>query len=252
MVSVRADLPAVVLDSHDHGETDKIVTLFCQDIGRLTTIAKGAHRSKKRFVNKLELFSFLKISYSRSAPGHLAVITGAELLNSFLSLRSNLPRYHAASVLREFILLVTSEKLNEDHLFQLALWALHALDKGADQKTVLALFLIKLYDAIGYRPDFLQCRSCDRLYQAQAPAVFSPQAGGLLCSRCRQEHDYSGRQLSPGTIQMIISVQQQPLSMLDRFRPTAVNLRETLDCLYRYGRHLYQKDIHSWKWLGTG
>ena len=251
MASVRADLPAVVLDSYDHGEADKIVTLFCQGIGRLTTIAKGAHRSKKRFVNKLELFSFLQISYSRSAPGNLAVITEAELVNGFLSLRSNLSRYHAASILREFILLVTSERLNDDHLFQLTLWALHALDTGADQKTVLALFLIKLYDVIGYRPDFLQCRSCGKHYPAQAPAVFSPRAGGLLCSSCLHGHDHSGRQLSPGTIQLIISVQQQPLARLNRFKPSAVNLRETLDCLYRYGRHLFQKDIHSWKWLGT-
>ena len=251
MPSARADLPAIVLDSYDIGESDKIVTLFCQGIGRLTTIAKGAHRSKKRFVNKLEIFSFLQITYSRSAPGNLAIITEAELLNSFMSLRSKVPRYHAASVLREFILLATSEKLNDDRLFQLALWALHALDRGDDERTVLALFLVKLFDAIGYRPDFSQCQNCGNGYQAKGPAVFSPQAGGLICSHCLAGTEYSGWRLSPGTIQMIISVQQQPLARLSRFKLTSINLRETLDCLYRYGRHLFQKDIHSWKWLGT-
>ena len=251
MASVRADVPAIVLDSYDHGESDKIVTLFCEDIGRLTTIAKGAHRSRKRFVNKLEIFTFLQIGYSRSAPGNLAVITEAELLNSFINLRSNVSRYQAASVLREFILLATSERLNDDHLFQLSLWALHSLDRGADQKTVLALFLVKLFDVIGYRPDFSQCQSCGNVYQAQGPAVFSPQAGGLLCSGCLAGHAFSGWRLSPGTIRMIIAVQQQPLTRLNRFRLTSSNLSETLDCFYRYSRHLFQKDIHSWKWLGA-
>ena len=110
MPTARSELPAIVLDCYDHGESDKIVTLFCQGIGRLTAIAKGAHRSKKRFVNKLELFSFIQLSYSRSAPGRMAVITEAELLNSFLSLRSKFSRYQAASVLREIVLLATIEK----------------------------------------------------------------------------------------------------------------------------------------------
>lgn len=251
MPTARSELPAIVLDCYDHGESDKIVTLFCQGIGRLTAIAKGAHRSKKRFVNKLELFSFIQLSYSRSAPGRMAVITEAELLNSFLSLRSKFSRYQAASVLREIVLLATIEKLNDDRLFQLSLWALHSLDRGDDQRTVLALFLIKLFDFIGYRPDLSQCQSCGNNYQGGSPAVFSPQAGGLVCSRCLTDDGYSGWRLSPGTIQMIISVQQQPLARLDRFRLNSINLRETLDCFYRYSRHLFQKDIHSWKSLGS-
>ena len=40
MPTIRSDLPALVLDSIDHGESDKIVTFFCQDIGKLTAIAK--------------------------------------------------------------------------------------------------------------------------------------------------------------------------------------------------------------------
>ncbi len=55
--------PAVVLNCYDHGESDKIVTLFCQNIGLITGIAKGANRSTKRFVNKLELFTLLHVYY---------------------------------------------------------------------------------------------------------------------------------------------------------------------------------------------
>lgn len=250
MAAIRSDLPAIVLDSYEHGESDKIVTFFCQGAGRITGIAKGALRSRKRFVNKLELFSFLQISYSRRNPSSLAVITDAELLNGFVHLRTSFPHYQAASVIREFTLLATSEKLSEDNLFRLSLWALHSLDRAEDQKTVLALYLVKLFDAIGYRPDFSKCQGCGSEYQNKAVATFNAHAGGLICPRCLGEHG-GGWRLAPGTIQMMISIQQQPLDRLGRFKMTRAMLKEVLECLYRYGRHLFQKDIHSWKCVAT-
>lgn len=49
---------ALVLHCRDHGESDKIITLLTKNAGKFSGIAKGANRSKKRFVNKLELFLF--------------------------------------------------------------------------------------------------------------------------------------------------------------------------------------------------
>ena len=242
----RSDLPAIVLDCYDHGESDKIVTFFCQGAGRLTGIAKGALRSRKRFVNKLEFFSFLQITYTRRNPTSLALITDAELVNGFITLRSSFPHYQAASIIRELALLATSEKLDDDRLFSLILWALHRLDSQEDQKMVLAFFLVKLYDAIGYRPDLARCQGCGKAYQQKAPATFNAQAGGLICPNCHPVHG-GGWRLAPGTIQMMQSIQQQPLERLARFRMTRVMLQEVLDCLHRYGRHLFQTDIHSWR-----
>jgi len=74
MPVIRSDLPALVLDSYDYGESDKIVVFFCQDVGRISALARGAHRSKKRFVNKLEIFTFLQISYSKSSAGSLFML----------------------------------------------------------------------------------------------------------------------------------------------------------------------------------
>jgi DNA repair protein RecO (recombination protein O) len=250
MAAARSELPAIVLDSYDHGESDKIVSFFCQGAGRITGIAKGALRSRKRFVNKLELFSFLQISYSRRNPASLAVITDAELLNGFVGLRTSFPHYQGASIVREFALLATSEKLSDDNLFRLSLWALHSLDGKEDPKTVLALFLVKLFDAIGYRPDLSKCQGCGSEYKNKGMARFNAHAGGLICSRCQGGHG-GGWRLTPGTIQMMISIQQQPLDRLGRFKMARPMQKEVLDCLYRYGRHLFQKDIHSWKCLAS-
>ena len=49
-------MKAVVLRVSDLGESDKIVTLYGEQVGKVAGIAKGAKKSKKRFNNKLEIF----------------------------------------------------------------------------------------------------------------------------------------------------------------------------------------------------
>ena len=249
MPSVRTDLSALVLDSYDYGESDKIVVFFCQDVGRISALARGDHRSKKRFVNKLEIFTFLQISYSKSSAGSLFMLDEAELVNSFISLRTDLTSYLVASIIREYMLLTTRETSDDDQLFQLALWALHSLDKRIDQKQVLALFMIKLFDVLGYRPDFSICQSCGAATAGLQEVLFNVQSGTMICKKCSSGSEHGRRLLSAGTTRMISAVQQQPVDRLTRFKPTGTVLEQILDCSYNYSRYLFQRDIHSWKGL---
>ncbi len=248
MPVIRSALPALVVDSRDYGESDKIVTFFCQEIGKMGALARGAHRSKKRFLNKLEIFSFVQITYARSSPGSLAVLTEAELLNSFISLRTNLEGYQAASIIREYLLLSTSETAGDDHLFQLALWALHTLNTSDNQKRTLALFMAKFFDVLGYRPDFSTCQLCMTRPPADQPVAFDVHRGGMTCRECCSAAG-GGNLMTAGTSQMISAVQQQPIARLSRFKPSGIVLEQMLDYAHRYSRHLFQRDLHSWKWL---
>ncbi len=54
---------AIVLKVAEHGEADKLVTCYSRELGRMTGLAKGAKRSSRRFVNKLEEFSLLQLFY---------------------------------------------------------------------------------------------------------------------------------------------------------------------------------------------
>jgi hypothetical protein len=145
--------------------------------GRLTGIAKGAHRSKKRFVNGLELFSMVLLNYSQRTRDRLAIVNEVELLNSFINVRHDYGAYQAASAIREIVLGATGEQMVEDDFFQLTLWGFHALDSGKDTLTVLALFVIKMFACIGYRPVLENCQGCGMPYRSNGAAMFSPAAG---------------------------------------------------------------------------
>ncbi len=240
---------AIVLDCRDHGESDRIVTFFCLETGRLSGIAKGANKSKRRFVNKLELFSFLQLTYSLPRQGGLAFIAAAELHSSFLNLRKEVDLYNAATVIREFVLIGTSEKERDDRVFEILHWALHALDKKHPRLTVVILFLMRFFEYIGYRPDLLHCHHCGQSVVTQRRASFNYAAGGLVCEACSGHGFQTTVPLSLGTIKLLANAQNQPLERLHRLQFSTRAQDESLNMLHRYGRQLFQRDIHSWESL---
>ncbi len=82
-------MTAIVLKVSDLGESDKIVTFYSMQAGKMAGIAKGAKKSKKRFSNKLEIFSLLDVTYDDRDRAGLVRIDEAELLAPFMSLRGN-------------------------------------------------------------------------------------------------------------------------------------------------------------------
>jgi DNA repair protein RecO (recombination protein O) len=236
---------ALVLNCTEHGESDVIVTLFCRDVGRLTAIAKGAKKSKRRFVNKLEMFSFLHITYEQKANRSLAFFADAELHTSFLRLRHSLELYSIASVIREFLLIGVRENEPDVHIFQLSLWALHNIDRLQPPMAILALFLIRFYEYVGYRPDLQTCAHCASLVTNALRYNFDSASGRIVCSACNPHG--KGLPLSHGTIKMLRSAQDQPLDRLHRLKIYGSILYEAISLLQSYGNQLFQRDIISWK-----
>src|SRR3989338_948726 len=130
---------AIVLQVKDHGDSDKIITGYTLEHGKIVLIAKGAKRSKKRFVNKLELFSLLAIHFAPSRHSSLMRLDQADLLNPFPRLRENYELYIAASLLCELVLHWTREQDSDEELFGLLVWALEGLCTavGAVKRTII-------------------------------------------------------------------------------------------------------------------
>ncbi len=241
---------AVVLKIMDHGEADKIVTFYCPAVGKLTGIAKGAKRSKKRFVNKLEIFSWLEISYNNPRYGTLVQVTEAELIDPFITLRENYDRYVVAALISETMVYWTRENDADDELFSLLVWTLHNLNNGRHPERLAVLFQVKLFDVLGYRPHFSGCINCGRFDSAAAPYGFSVGRHGLLCGGCHA----GGRTpdvipLSLSTVRLLENALTLPRMKLGRLRFSDTSLQEAHALFRHYGQYLLQREIHSWQYL---
>lgn len=178
--------PAIVLRSRPFGESDKIVSLFTEQFGKVTGIAKGALRSRKRFVNSLEPFSLVNLRFQERAQSNLVFILGAELAYGYRRLSSSLESIAHAAYLVEITDGLTGERDENLTLFKHLREGLLSLDKDGASLRALTTFELKLLKLTGYQPVLDSCKRCggDRLRQLSDRWHFSPADGGILCEIC--------------------------------------------------------------------
>jgi DNA repair protein RecO (recombination protein O) len=177
--------PAIVLRARPFGESDKIVSFFTQNYGKLTGIAKGALRSRKRFVNSLDTFSLVNLSFQDRSHSNLAFILSAELIHSPRTLVSELDRIAHASYLVEITDGLIGEREINLAIFQHLKDGLGRLESNGASLRFLTFFELKLLRLAGYQPVLDNCKKChegrrDGLSQWH----FSPLDGGILCASC--------------------------------------------------------------------
>jgi len=178
---------AIVLRSRAHGESDKIVTFLTRDWGKVTGIAKGAKRSRRRFVNVLESFTQVRLRFRPGRTEELAFIFGCDLVRPFRSPSRDLRRFALASYATELIDVMIAGREAGPEAYELLQHGLVTLE---DQENLSPLFLpvfeFFLLTHVGYAPQLTACQQCGLSLDGDETAlVFSPSRGGLLCHKCR-------------------------------------------------------------------
>ena len=170
----------VVLRSYKLGETDRILHLFTQGRGKVRAVAKGVRRPGSRFGGRLEAFSHVDVQLYEGRG--LDVVTQAELITSFASVRGDWVLSACGSTMAEGADRVAQEDERSNALFLLLLAGLRALSGApAHPAVVLDAYLLRLASVAGYHPCLEGCASCGA---PGAHPVFHIAAGGALCPRC--------------------------------------------------------------------
>jgi len=236
----------LILNVSDHSESDKLVTFYSPDLGRATGIAKGAKRSKHRFVNKLEEFSLLHFLYRPAKRDSLLFIADADLEHSFLTLRQHYDRYVCAVYISELVMRFTREQDPDQSIFSLLTWAMQALEDGIGSLKITSLFHLRVLGAAGYQPELDRCGVCGKTVRLNQRYTLHPGSGSLVCSSCGGTASESLFSLSLQTLKFLAYAQRIELKNIGRLKIPAKNINESLTILYRYTQHLLQHDIISW------
>ena len=234
---------AIILRTRDHGESDRLITFLASGQGKLTGIAKGARRSKKRFVHTLEPLSLVAMTYVERATTALVRIDASELKNPFTALRLDLARLAYASLAAELVLEIAPEREANPALFALLSQCLHHLEAGGDPETLALLFETRILSLSGFGPNLQHCFRCGKEPAAPGPWFFSVPQAALFCPAHRSDAGVSP--LSPGTILLLRQAQRLPLAKVWRlkFHPQVRSECRTL--LLGLIRHHLEKDLKS-------
>jgi DNA repair protein RecO (recombination protein O) len=131
---------ALVLRTFDQGESDRVVHLYTAALGRVSAIAKGARRSKRRFPGTLEILSVADVRLVDPPRAQLMRLENAKLVRSFEAIPQRLGRYAIACQFLELLDRSTPERQPQPELFSFALGVLDVLDQ-AEPDALLALLL---------------------------------------------------------------------------------------------------------------
>ena len=151
--------PAIVFRSTPYGESDRIVTLYTLDFGKIKGIAKGAKRSQKRFANTLEIGSYIQVVFFEKETQDLVRLDHSELIHPFGSLREDIIKLAWASYFIELVNEMTAEKIKNKALFRLLVFFLNLIDQGMLQEETQRVFEVRLLSHLGYQPHFDHCTS---------------------------------------------------------------------------------------------
>jgi DNA repair protein RecO (recombination protein O) len=165
-------------------ESDAMLTLFTQDLGKVSALARGAQRSRKRFAGTLEPMHTLELELNPRRDGF--DLAGAGLGTIRLQLTQDLQRLEAAGTAFGWLRKAATEGQPEPLVWQLTEQLLDQLDQRGtvDAEQALAAAGLSLLSAWGWGLELQACVRCGKPCPPHKPAWVDASQGGVVCSAC--------------------------------------------------------------------
>lgn len=241
---------ALVLRRTDHGEADRLLTLFTPERGKIRANAKGARKPSSRKSGHVELFTHVDLMLAKGQ--QIDVVTQAETIDSFIALRDNLDRVSYAYYLVELVDKFSEEETENRPVFDLLLHALGWLGDEATNAEVLARFFeLRLLQYVGYRPQLFSCVNCGKVIEP-VENYFSAEAGGILdpdCVSTQREkiagHARDAQTISLNALKVLRYLQTREWETVRVLKLSADVLTEVELLLQRYIVHHLERNLKS-------
>ena len=213
---------AVVIGLMDYRETDRIVSFFSREHGKINGIARGARKSVKRFGGALELFARLSVQF---LPGEsLVTIREVDIRTIYPQIRATLAGIAHAGYAAELVAALAPERYGNRRVFRLLTAYLEHLDLTPATPSDRHFFEINLLNILGYRPPLESCARCGADLDPCGGFWSAGTGQGIHCQSCRT----GGKRLSAATVALLrqslttgrfgqISFSREALSETDEF-----------------------------------
>jgi DNA repair protein RecO (recombination protein O) len=171
----------VVIKSINLGESDKIITLFCDKLGKIEVVVHGARKHKSKFMSSTQPFFYGEYLVFRGKS--LYSLNESHAIDSFQSIIMDLDRLAYGSYFLELIDNLIEKENRNVTLFALLLKTLYVLSHSNIDLALLKLVVeFKAISISGYMPQVFTCIKCK---EKVTKGYFSITEGGIVCSNCK-------------------------------------------------------------------
>jgi DNA repair protein RecO (recombination protein O) len=232
---------AVVLRHVDWGEADRLLTLYTREQGKLRAVAKGARKPRSRKAGHLEPFTRVSLLLARGRD--LPVVSQAETVEPFTSLRDDLLLATCAAYVVELVDRFTYEEGENFDLYRLLTDSLDRIASNPNPELVLRYFELRLLDLVGFRPLLFQCASCGKEILAE-DQYFSAEQGGVLCPRCGTGLT-GARPVSMLSLKYLRHFQRSSYAVAMQAPVSTANSREMENIMQHYLTYLLERGLNT-------
>lgn len=189
---------AIIIKKQNTGEYDQWVTCYTEEFGKLKAVAKSILKPSSVQAFHLDIFNLVEFEpvIGRGMP----IITGAQVINSFMGVKSSLAKTAVAYFFAEAIDKMIFENDKDDELWSFLLEFFDELENNANPRMIFEcheykkgnvnpLLLLRrgqarLLDILGYFPETDLCKSCEDKLDENSFGAFNHILGGVVCKKC--------------------------------------------------------------------
>lgn len=233
---------ALLLRQVDTGESDRVVTLLTEERGKVSAMARGARRSRKRFGAALQPFVLAEAALERRRSGSLLELRSYHALDAHEAIGRDLGAIAHASYATELTASLCPEDHPEPLLFQALLGLFRLLGRLPPDARRLRIFELTVLTGAGLAPQLEACVRCGSAsLEGEGEACFDVVMGGVLCARCGA----AGRPVRRETLQGMRMAQKLSLEEASALILSPEVQTELRDLMIDYVQHAVGRPLKT-------
>ncbi|MDP4152323.1 MAG: DNA repair protein RecO [Bacillota bacterium] len=184
------------------GESDKVLTVLAQGLGKIQAWARGSRRLKSPLMAASQCFTYADFTLFKNKDTYS--VNQAEIIAGNFELRKNIETLALASYITELAGKVVQENAADDEILKLTLNTLYLLGKGDRPAALIkSVYELRLMMLSGFMPELHDCVLCGG--EIEKPLYFDSAAGGVVCESCR-EKDGDAVSVSPSVYKALCRI----------------------------------------------
>lgn len=236
MVNLLQKWEGIVLRTMPYGESNKIVTIYTQEAGKITAMARGAKKPRSKLAAITQPFTYGSFLV-RQGRG-MGTLSQGEQIESMRFLRENLEATAYASYIVEMIDRMTEQNERVSGVYNLLLESLQAINEQYDPEAIALFVEWKMLPVGGIYPILHECASC---HATEGEFAFSFKEIGFICHRCFSV-DRSAVKITPTQLKLIRTFYTVPIHKVGNLTLK----KETKMFIKRIVRTVYDEQLGIW------
>lgn len=234
------NLQGVVLKEMPLAETDKIITLFTDKLGKIDVVAHGARRPKSPIASSTLPFCYSRYLVYKGK--NLYTLNQSSIIESFQKIIMDLDRLAYGSYILELIDVLNEKEVKNVYMLGLLLKSLYMLYNDDTNLDVLKLtFEYKALCFAGYQPIVNQCIKCRTKKNLR---YFNIAEGGILCTDCVAKYS-NNILLSDEEVIFLNQIRNIKIEDLRNIKYDSSSLERLTSLMEDYFKHHIDREIKS-------